>query len=459
MLKERLCWRDRPNAPVLAIERQVGGNMLIRFISAGVIVSCLRGAIIAAFPLSLMSTNALTAPVESVIYSFKGGPTDGANSLAKLIDRNGVLYGTTNAGGTNNNGAVFKLTLEGTVWVETVLYTFKGGSDGASPQAGLVTDKQGALYGTTIGGGNGYGTVFMLTPPVKGKSIWTEAILYKFCSQSNCSDGANPYAGLMIRDGILYGTTGFGGNIVPNCYPYRGCGTVFKLTPNNDQSVWTETVLYRFNPQNDSDGIVPSPGSLITDSKGALYGTTVSGGNAGPTLIPPGYGTVFKLSPQHDSQKFTETVIYSFNGGSDGAYPYAGLIIDQGEFYGTTASGGSAVGSHGYGTVFMLTPPVNGKTWMETVIYTFCSKSNCSDGANPYDFAGLTVDKSGAIYGTTVSGGVGTGGTIFKLTKVNNVCTKTVLYGFKTSEGTNPFASLTTYNGALCGTTTQSGVG
>lgn len=252
---------------------------------------------------------------------------------------------------------------------------------------------------------------------------------------------------------------------MPSCDPSnRGCGTVFKLTPNDDQSAWKdddqsawkETILYRFNPQNGSDGIVPSPGSLITDNKGALYGTTISGGNAGVALIPPGYGTVFKLTPQKN-ETFNETVIYSFNGHSDGAYPYAGLTIDNGEFYGTTAGGGSAVGSSGYGTVFKLTPSVNGKTWMESVVYAFCSKTGCSDGANPYDFAGLTVDKSGAIYGTTYIGGVGTGGTIFKLTNLNSVWTETVLYGFQGSDGTNPFASLTPYNGALYGVTTQGG--
>jgi uncharacterized repeat protein (TIGR03803 family) len=164
-----------------------------------------RGAM-AAFALGLMSSSALTSPVASVIYSFKGSPIDGSNSLAKLIEYNGELYGTTNAGGINGAGTVFKLTTDGKVWVETIIYNFKGGSDGYAPQAGLVTDHRGALYGTTISGGNGYGTVFKLTPPTNGKSSWIETILYKFCSQPSCSDGASPFAGLTIRDGILYGT-------------------------------------------------------------------------------------------------------------------------------------------------------------------------------------------------------------------------------------------------------------
>lgn len=307
------------------------------------------------------------------------------------------------------------------------------------------------LYGTTRGGGNGNGTVFKLTPTSISKTTWTETVLYSF---KGGSDGATPN-GIMINDGILYGTTSNGGNI--GCNPYGSCGTVFKLTPKKSESAWTKIVLYKFS-QNGSDGIIPSPGSLIIDKLGALYGTTTSGGNSGYALIPPGYGTIFKLNPQKNGM-FTETVIYSFKGGSDGAYPYAGLTIDKGEFYGTTASGGSATGSNGYGTVFNLRPLVKSNTWTETVIYTFCSKPGCSDGANPYDFDGLLVDKSGTLYGTTYIGGLGTGGTIFELNKLNNVWTEAVLYRFQDSEGTNPFASLTSYNGALSGTTTQGGVG
>jgi uncharacterized repeat protein (TIGR03803 family) len=158
-----------------------------------------------------------------------------------------------------------------------VLYGFKGGSDGTDPSAGLIADKQGALYGTTRFGGTGNGgTVFKLTPPAKGQTVWTETVLYRFCSLPNCSDGASPFAGLIAdNSGTLYGTTTGGGT----------GGTVFKLTPPaKGQTVWTGTVLYGF--KGGSDGTDPYAG-LIADKQGALYGTMTGGGTG---------GTVFKLT-------------------------------------------------------------------------------------------------------------------------------------------------------------------
>lgn len=186
-------------------------------------------------------------------------------------------------------GTVFKLTPTSkgpTTWAETVLHSFLGApSDGAGPFAGLIADKEGALYGTTFYGGTASGTVFKLTPPAKGQTGWTETVLYNFCSQPNCSDGAAPYAGLIAdEEGALYGTTGNGG---------INFGTVFKLTPPaNGQTTWTETVLYRFCSQPScSDGGLPLAG-LIFDKEGVLYGTTFGGGSSG--LVG---GTVFKMTP------------------------------------------------------------------------------------------------------------------------------------------------------------------
>jgi uncharacterized repeat protein (TIGR03803 family) len=198
-------------------------------------------------------TPAKSAPVETVLHNFTGYPNDGAYPQAGLIaDKKGALYGTTTNGGGNactdrfgnsfGCGTVFKLTLPTkgqTAWTETVLYNFcslPNCVDGRFPAAGLIADNQGALYGTTIGGG-GLGTVFKLTPPQKGQAAWTETVLYSFCSLLGCSDGGIPLAGLIAdKQGALYGTTSSGGS-----GPY---GTVFKLTPPaKGQTAWTDRAL------------------------------------------------------------------------------------------------------------------------------------------------------------------------------------------------------------------------
>ena len=413
------------------------------------IVSC--GMAIALAALSLAGS-ALAAPVETVLYSFLGG-SDGSGPQAALIaDKEGALYGTTAGGGSGNNGTVFKLSPPAkgqTAWTETVLYRFcsqPSCSDGAGPQAALIADKEGALYGTPSGGGSsGYGTVFKLTPArgnTTGKTTWTETVLHSF--QGGASDGAYPFAGLIFdKKGALYGTTEGGGP--PGC----SCGTAFKLTPPaKEQTQWTETVLYNFN------GVIGGPyplAGLIFDKEGALYGTTAgpadSNGGTAFKLIPPARGqmqwtqtvlsslasssaglifdkegalygttrfggiagTVFKLTPPAKGQtQWTTTILYKFTGGSDGAYPFAGLIFDdEGSLYGTTYQGA--------GTVFKLTPPPKGQTiWKETVLYNFCSKPSCSDGSGPK--AALIADKEGALYSTTTAGGTSGNGTVFQLT-------------------------------------------
>ncbi len=299
-----------------------------------------------------LSSDALAAPAETVLYSLTSG-SDGANALAGLIsDNQGALYDTTEIGGTGNVGTVLKLTPSAkgkTAWTETVLYSFKGGSDGATPIARLIADS-GALYGTTAGGGSGNnGTVFKLTPPTKGQTAWTETVLYSF---KGGSDGATPIARLIADSGALYGTTAGGGS--------GNNGTVFKLTPpTKGQTAWTESVLYSF--KGGGDGATPI-GGLIADS-GALYGTTAGGGSGNN-------GTVFKLTPPAKGQTaWTESLLYSFKGGSDGATPIAGLIADNsGALYGTTQQGGSGAN----GAVFMLTPPVKGQTaWTGAMLHSF----------------------------------------------------------------------------------------
>ena len=258
----------------------------------------------------------------------------------------------------------------------------------------LTQDSKGNLYGTTLGGGEfcmeygGCGVVFRVD------RTGNETVLYNFCPNGwgKCTDGAFPQAGL-IRDaaGNLYGTTSGGGA--------HGVGTVFKLCPTG-----AETVLYSF--AGGADGANPFAG-FIRDEAGNLYGTTTGGG-------PSGQGTVFKVDPAG-----SETVLYSFTGGTDGGYPEAGLIRDEkGNLYGTTFFGGldSPFCSYFCGVVFKVDT-----TGLETVLYSF---TGGADGLNPG--AGLMLGKGGDLYGTTAYGGAdsdpscatGIGcGVVFKLTR------------------------------------------
>ena len=318
----------------------------------------------------------------TTLYSFcpQTNCTDGAAPQAGLVQAaNGDLYGTTLFSGTNGQGMVFKITQGGTL---TTLYSFcsqTNCTDGANPDAGLVQAANGDLYGTTAGGGAyGGGTVFEITPD------GTLTTLYSFCSLGfPCTDGVGPAAGLVqATNGDLYGTTFFGG---PN-----GGGTVFKITPGG-----TLTTLYSFCSQsNCTDGAEPEAG-LVQAANGNFYGTTEGGGRANGR-----YGTVFKITPTG-----TLTTLHRFNG-TDGTFPYAGLVqAANGDFYGTTGGGGA----NGNGTVFKITP-----TGELTTLYSFCSQTNCTDGGQP--LAGLVQDANGDFYGTTSGGGGGpANGTVFRL--------------------------------------------
>jgi uncharacterized repeat protein (TIGR03803 family) len=379
---------------------------------------------------------------EKVLYRFLGG-SDGANPLASLtIKSSGALFGTTSAGGPFNGGTVFKLkppVPPATTWTEKVLHSFGGpatsrtfASKGAPPGTGnggirapdvlpactlgrdfsflsaWALSHPKPLNGTTNadplvstgsqGGHCGHGGVFQLAPPVPPATTWTETALFDFDGKS---DGGTPSAGLIADSkGALYGTTQLGGT--GNCAGIGNCGTVFKLTPPvPPATTWTETVLHNF--QGGNDGANPVAG-LVFDSAGALYGTTQSGGG------PANGGVVFQLTPPiPPATKWTKRVLYRFTGGSDGAFPEAGLIFDsKGALYGTTTAGGTL----GNGVVFKLTPPVPPATkWTETVLYSF---NEPPDGNFPV--AGLIFDSSGALYGTTMGGGAFGFGTVFKVT-------------------------------------------
>lgn len=248
---------------------------------------------------------------EKVLYSFEDG-ADGSEPISQLVlDKKGNLYGTASSGGSTGLGTIFKVTTQGDL---TVLYTFRGGSDGSSPYAGLILDKEGNLYGTTANGGNtdcfnGCGTVFKLAPN------GTETVLHRF---KGGNDGSYPVARLVAdNEGNLYGTTVLSGSGA-NCTNY--CGTVFKLAPDG-----TETILHAF--QGGNDGESPYAG-VIADRKGNIFGTTLLGG-------ANGIGTVFKIAPDG-----TESVLYAFTS-NIGANPEAGLIMDRrGNLYGTAITGG-----------------------------------------------------------------------------------------------------------------------
>jgi uncharacterized repeat protein (TIGR03803 family) len=355
----------------------------------------------------------------SVLYSFTGG-SDGGRPQAGLIQgKDGNFYGTTNIGGAHSDGTVFELTSGG---VETVLYSFAGGSsDGANPYAGLILANDGNLYGTTYAGGtNGLGTVFKLVP---GGS---ETIIHSFAGGSG--DGEKPGAAVIqASDGNFYGTTANGGADMG--------GTMFEVTPSG-----VETVLHSFGGS--GDGVAPT--GLIQGSDGNFYGTTYSGGENG-------FGTVFEVAPGG-----VETVLYSFAGGNgDGAHPVAGVIqASDGNFYGTTKDGGPRQS----GSVFKLTP-----TGTETVLYFFGTGSGNGkgvgdgDGANPY--AGLIQGGDGNFYGTTEWGGAGGNGTAFQITPEG--IEKVMLdFGTPAQAGSLPLGGLIQgSDGGFYGTTQLGGAG
>ena len=363
--------------------------------------------------------------VESTLHNFLGNPSDGAIPKSGLVmDAAGTLYGTTEFGGGSGCdeggcGTVYKLTPTPPGYAETIIYSFKGGGDGALPLGTLVLDASGALYGTTseggagndrlCGGGNGgCGTIFKLTP--SGSGTYSERLIHEFADPF---DGTIPTGGLIEDEngGALYGTTAFGGITKSRCYPGfpLGCGTVFELGLGAGYPL---TVLHRFAAGR--DGAAPFS-SLIADGNGNLYGTTTLGGRlrCDGAHQSKGCGTVFKLAPT--SGGFAETILHRFQGGSDGKKPYGALIEDgAGTFYGTTAYGGERSGSppSGGGTVFTMTGS-NG-AFSERPIYEF---QDGTDGAHP--FGGLLL-RHRVLYGTTAGGGEASNcpygcGTVFSL--------------------------------------------
>jgi uncharacterized repeat protein (TIGR03803 family) len=339
----------------------------------------------------------------NVIFQFdKQG---GASPQARLIhDPAGNLYGTTIDGGTGGSGTVFKLTPAGK---RTVLYNFTGGVDGGDPAGGVITDGKGNLYGTTALGGQHAGCTNSCGVVYKIDSTGHETVLYAF---TGGSDGAGP-VGELIRDAQnnLYGTTSTGGA--------NEWGTVFKLDTSGNF-----TLLYTF--KGTPDGAQPNA-ALLLDSAGNLYGTTSAGGS-------DDVGTVFKLDPSGN-----ESILHSFSSGTDGAFPLAPLSGDpQTLMYGTTSEGGAG----NSGTIFQIDSNGN-----ESVIHSFVG----TDGANPE--AGL-LPLRGYLLGTTSRGGADQCGTVFALTPSQTI---KLLHQFTCgADGEYPSAPLVVDGaGTLYGTT------
>jgi hypothetical protein len=415
----------------------------------------------------------------------------GAPSAGVTEDASGALYGTTVNGGsyeTNGygGGVVYKLKPPAkghTEWTESVLHAFTGRADGIFPGNGNLVIDQGDIYGTTNGTAT-FGlcgaqenqscdTIFRLAHPPAGKTDYTYSLLYRFASPTK---GFEPAGGLIMnKSGSLFGAAKAGGNT--NCQSSftnqqgtRGCGAIYKLAPPaRGKTAWTYSVLHLFT--GGADGGLPAAALIADpDGSGALYGTASTGGGSNCSLGTRNCGVVFKLTPPAPkATKWTEKVLYSFTGQSDGAGPLAALVIDKsGNLYGTTSAAGDACQIFtGCGTAFELIAPPKGKT-----VYRFKALhgfAGDADGSIP--LAALTLGKGGVLYGTTsrygdtnVECGSAIGcGTIFRLnppTKDIPVWTETVLYRFNSgADGGASSASLrlNAASGLLYGTAPQGG--
>ena len=306
----------------------------------------------------------------------------------------------------------------------TTLFNFDG-AHGAQPYLmSLVQGGDGALYGTTqFGGAHNSGTLFRITP------TGSSTALYSFCAKSQCLDGQQPEAGLLLGPGkVVYGSTAQGGR--GTCGLYLGCGTLFRFSANG--TLMDRSFL-------GADGAIPAA-ALLRGTDGNLYGTTSAGGS--DSSCDAGCGTIFKVTPNG-----TLTTLHSFTYAVDGALPYSALIQgSDGSFYGTTSGGGP--GGFGLGTIFKIT-----LTGAFTTLYTFDS----AHGGTP--FGSLVEGVDGNFYGTTYSGGIhdcfNPCGTVFQITPAGSL---TVLHKFILSDGGAPSAGLIlATDGNFYGTTTIGG--
>jgi len=368
-------------------------------------------AVALAFALTLVIPGTVQAQSYHVLYNFTGG-RDGAQPYAGLsIDRGGKLYGTTHSGNEGVNwGVVYQFRRAGTGWIFQSLQLFDG-----ALAARAIIGPNGSVYGTSPNNLDQYrsGYVFNLRPQLNACTTaicnWNASILYGF---SGGADGGQPRYGDLVFDalGNMYGTTAVGGT---------GSGVVYKMTQSGGN--WSEQPIYAFNGT--PDGATPF-GGVVFDSVGNIYGTTTQGG-------ANGFGAVYELSPSGSG--YTERVIYSFTGGTDGSYPTAAIYIDgSGNLFGTTSNGGSGGG----GTVFELSP--NGSSFNYTLLHSFSGGTQCGPWGT------LAADSNGNLFGTTVCDGATGHGNIFEEAKSGSSYTYSSVYDFANgSDGGRPYGNVT----------------
>lgn len=303
----------------------------------------------------------------AILHHFGNADDGSAPDDGVIQASDGFLYGTTYFGGTDNGGTIYRLSTNGSSY--SILHRFTNSPDGANPYAGLIQGQDGALYGTTYGGGSGPGTVFKID--MDGNHC---EVLHSF---QNFVDATQPFGRLAQgNNGMLYGTTYAGG-------PYV-IGTVFQIDTNG----LNYSVLHSFDGA--MDGFSPECG-LLVGLDGWLYGTTVSGGN-----LSSGRGTVFKLNTNGSGF----AVLHTFTNSPDGAYSYGRMVQgDDGYLYGVTSWGGNT----NSGTIFRVN--TNGASY--SVLHHF----HGDDGSQPW--AGFTVG-NGVFYGTALMGGAGGFGTVYR---------------------------------------------
>lgn len=357
------------------------------------------------------STPALAAPTVTIttVYAFKGG-TDGSGPSDTLTFYNGALYGTTGGGGTTGNGTIFAIDAQ--TGNESIIYSFQSGGDGSWPQDSTLNFLNGIIYGTTqFGGEAGLGTIFSFNP-----ATGAETVLYSF---KGGADGALPSSGLFYKDGVFYGATVAGGNGDCGFDFYSGCGTLYKF----DISSGAESVLHAFEFGQDTSAPY---GSLILFN-GVLFGATV-GDNCR-------CGGIYSLDPK--SGKYS--VLYSFGGPT----PSDALTKVGKYLYGSTQDGGRKDN----GAVFQFDPATNFVKKMWSIA------SEPIEGRAPN---GPLLFKNGTLYGTT-SGGSGAGifGTLYSFNPPNH--NKSLLATFGGPLGTTPQGGLTYDGTSFWGTTLYGG--
>lgn len=364
--------------------------------------------------LLIFAAHPMLAQPVTLLYHFTGGSDGGRPTSLLIFDAAGNLYGTTQVGGPGF-GTVFELSPNGTGgWNQKVLYSFKGGADGSSPQhSGVIFDGAGDIYGTTrYGGAKNHGTVYKLT---RTGNKWTETVLHSFGGSK--TEGCYPESGLIIDSlGNLFGTT-------------HGCGgtrgTVFEMTPSGG-GAWTESIIY---------GVQASFAGLTMDAAGNIFGTSRD-------------NKLFELSPNGNGG-WNASVIHVFtNSPFDGGDPQGTLVFDSaGNLYGTTVHGGA----NGRGTVYKMSHGPSG--WSEQLIYSF----ECCSQTIYAPLGGVVLDAAGNIYGTATLGSHYGG--IFELVAQGGSYTYQKLHTFD-STGWDSMASMIRDNaGNLYGTLFFSGTG